>query len=288
MGRQVTFRMAEPDAELLEEEIRGRSGVVLPYRFDEAVIRPVSTIDWRVSGSFRWLARQSDISAVNLKYVDTLEEWVINDMSSPVVELSGGGWTRDTIGTARLFFDTHHFAEDGQWIQHGDDFIEWAQALLTFVRRRFVRNPALSCYDGPSAFALWLERGEEAEWKEPAAVHKEGDIFAIPLQGGGWGVGVLAAKRDPFLLAWLLSHQFPHLPSADELESLSAPVLTVRGVDDGALRRGRWPVVGNIDHFSENPWALPERPSEEAVLIPSETVDPRLVEKELFRLLAQS
>lgn len=90
--------------------------------------------------------------------------------------------------------------------------------------------------------------------------YREGSWFAVPLQGGGHAVGVVA-RRAPagrIMLAYMFGPKRDALPSLAELETLR-PEQAVRRLRTGdmALLNERWPMLGDSEHWDRDAWPMP-------------------------------
>lgn len=90
---------------------------------------------------------------------------------------------------------------------------------------------------------------------------REGDWFAVPLEGGGFAVGMVARYRKgygPGLFAYFFGPRRLAVPSIEELTSLGpgnaihSCVLSYLGLVDGA-----WPVIGQAGAWNPDRWPLP-------------------------------
>lgn len=90
--------------------------------------------------------------------------------------------------------------------------------------------------------------------------YREGSWFAVPLQGGGHAVGVVA-RRAPagrIMLAYMFGPKRDVLPSLDELDTLR-PEQALRRLRTGdmALLNERWPMLGDSEHWQRDEWPMP-------------------------------
>ena len=90
--------------------------------------------------------------------------------------------------------------------------------------------------------------------------YREGSWFAVPLQGGGHAIGVVA-RRAPagrIMLAYMFGPKRDALPSLAELETLR-PEQAVRRLRTGdmALLNERWPMLGDSEHWNRDAWPMP-------------------------------
>jgi hypothetical protein len=90
--------------------------------------------------------------------------------------------------------------------------------------------------------------------------YHEGTWFALPLEGGGFGVGVVAraAPKGRILLAYLFGPKRGTVPTLAQVEGLKAQdaVLAVR-ISDLGLIRGGWPIIGHSESWQRSGWPMP-------------------------------
>lgn len=89
---------------------------------------------------------------------------------------------------------------------------------------------------------------------------QEGTWFALPLQQGGYSVGVVARKqrRGGILLAYFFGRRWDAPPSLDDVRT-EPPNTAIRvlRVGDLGLRNGRWHVIGFDPMWRREDWPIP-------------------------------
>jgi len=93
----------------------------------------------------------------------------------------------------------------------------------------------------------------------------EGDVIAIPLPKGGYGLGVVSAvpKTRRSLLwisfVWWFGPKWDHVPTIDEVPALKAEDKCLFGlVVMKYVHTGKWPVVGRLPGYNPSQWPMPE------------------------------
>ncbi len=90
--------------------------------------------------------------------------------------------------------------------------------------------------------------------------YREGTWFAVPLEGGGFGVGIVArvAPKGRIILAYFFGPKQGTVPTLTQVEELKAQdaVLTIR-VSDLGLVRGAWPIIGQSERWQRSEWPMP-------------------------------
>lgn len=93
----------------------------------------------------------------------------------------------------------------------------------------------------------------------PELPYDEGDLFAVPLPGGGYAVGVVARMdRKGVLLAYFFgprSERLPPLPHLGEVRALDA--ILVQRLGDVGLVDGDWPIIGHLPSWRREEWPMP-------------------------------
>lgn len=90
--------------------------------------------------------------------------------------------------------------------------------------------------------------------------YAEGDWFAVPLEGGGFALG-LAARVNPKggVLGFFFGPKLVELPaSVEHLDSIDAQdALLIGRFGDLGLISGRWPVIGSLPTWDRASWKPP-------------------------------
>jgi len=90
--------------------------------------------------------------------------------------------------------------------------------------------------------------------------YKEGDWFAVPLTGGGYGSGLIARspKRGKVLLGYFFGPRRSELPDiADLLRLTPEQAVLVEQFGDLSLIRKEWPILGSTPDWDRRRWPMP-------------------------------
>jgi hypothetical protein len=89
--------------------------------------------------------------------------------------------------------------------------------------------------------------------------YKVGDWFAVPLTGGGFGLGLVArANPGGVVLGYFFGPRRESTPSLAECCNLRENTATmVQMFGDLGLRQGRWPILGRCDSWDPSQWPMP-------------------------------
>ena len=88
--------------------------------------------------------------------------------------------------------------------------------------------------------------------------YSEGDWFAIPLEKGGWAVGLIARGPRRLLLGYFFGPRRHTLPSiADILDLRPENAILVCQFGDLGLVTNRWSILGKQADWNRADWPLP-------------------------------
>jgi Immunity protein 26 len=95
----------------------------------------------------------------------------------------------------------------------------------------------------------------------PEPTYREGDWFAVPLRGGGFGAVIIARampSKEGVLLGYFFGPRHDSAPTLDELGALSASdVALVERFGDLGILDGTWLLVGHTDRWDRGAWPTP-------------------------------
>ena len=90
--------------------------------------------------------------------------------------------------------------------------------------------------------------------------YREGAWFAVPLRGGGYGVGVVArmAPTGRVLTGYFFGPKRAEAPSLDELRRARPDqAVLVQRFGDLHLVDEKWPILGYLDDWRRDDWPMP-------------------------------
>jgi hypothetical protein len=90
--------------------------------------------------------------------------------------------------------------------------------------------------------------------------YKEGDWFAVPLDDGGYALGLAArVSRGGIVLGYFFSPRYENVPSAADSFGLTpSNAIDVCMFGDLGLLHGKWPVICQSPQWRRDAWPLPE------------------------------
>ena len=126
MGHQVNFFLTPTDAAQLALQLR-----TLGERWGLLLVQP------------------DLLTQVILDHVATQRYWSVDQLTSPVIEFSPGGFFDKGLREGRLYYVDGLYGPDGQWQHKPEAFRKWAKSVLAKTRRVLKRRG--SWYVGPDA-----------------------------------------------------------------------------------------------------------------------------------------
>ena len=147
MGRQVIFLAAAGDIDMLGRHLQSAGAVFVPHRTRSSDIAARLDFPAQDAGLLPWVVRPDDVHSLSRWYVEQQGDWVIDRFACPLVEVHRGS-VDDPNNHGRVYFDTV-IQRDGQWVEAPSEFLDWAETILRWVRRHFVRDAERRLYIGP-------------------------------------------------------------------------------------------------------------------------------------------
>lgn len=87
--------------------------------------------------------------------------------------------------------------------------------------------------------------------------YAESDVFAVPLEQGGYGICVVARRRGPIFLGYFFDPKYAEVPTLELMQlSPKCPILAAM-CGDLDIIEGNWPKVGTIRPWSRAEWPIP-------------------------------
>jgi hypothetical protein len=88
--------------------------------------------------------------------------------------------------------------------------------------------------------------------------YKQGTYFAVPLRGGGYGIGVVARAKKACILGYFFGPRREFIPKLDEVLMLEPnSAVSVLRVGDLGLVKGEWPIIGEAKSWKQENWPMP-------------------------------
>jgi hypothetical protein len=151
-GRQVNFLALPGDIALIEHQIAKTGGVLLTSYPEGPAPQVVETIQRPPYPHYGALATLSGLlGQVHVRYIEPQRHHIVDRTTSPVVEIDQA-LRADGPSEGRLYFKPQAFV-GREWIPFDPTFVEWADSLLSWARRRFTYDREHQIYEGPDALA---------------------------------------------------------------------------------------------------------------------------------------
>ena len=138
------------DRDALWRYLREIGGTALAYFHKTATPTALPGLAELENVPIAWLVREADIDQVSMIEIPSRGYWIVDQMNSPVIELSGGRSELDSTSCGRMYYMSRHL-QDGAWADFDTGFVAFGEALWKWVRRSFVRDARLGCWCGPEA-----------------------------------------------------------------------------------------------------------------------------------------
>ena len=90
--------------------------------------------------------------------------------------------------------------------------------------------------------------------------YKEGDWFGVPLESGGYAVGLIARARrsGKALFGYFFGPKREQLPGMDDFRDLTLKdAILIGRFGDLGLYTGEWPIIGHSEPWNRNAWPMP-------------------------------
>jgi hypothetical protein len=150
MGRQVRFRAAPADIEMLEAFLLANGARFIPWRADTPQVTPVDTLQPPDGSPEPYIVRERDLASVHRYFVESQGSWLADQSATPMLDFSRGRLDHDPMSYGRLHFESHVQRDEG-WVPVPADFARWADRILGWIRRKFTYNRNEQLYYGPGA-----------------------------------------------------------------------------------------------------------------------------------------
>lgn len=159
MGRQVQLSVLREDIEGLLAHIKSQHGVVLVQRddFHSAAVKPLESLPASANETLI-LWNQELLPQLKRKHISREtggNYYRVDVLAEPVLEFGAsflGEWCgKPSLTQGRIY---------GIFGNKSQEFVQWYEQIVRFIRGAFMRNPAsLSGYVGPAAYKWFLQGG---------------------------------------------------------------------------------------------------------------------------------
>lgn len=88
--------------------------------------------------------------------------------------------------------------------------------------------------------------------------YKEGDWFAVPLEGGGYALGLIARMKHKGILGYFFGPRYSELPTLSDAAAQEPSRAMERLIfGDLSLLNQEWPVIGALPRWDRSNWPMP-------------------------------
>ncbi|MEZ4297826.1 MAG: hypothetical protein R3B70_22915 [Polyangiaceae bacterium] len=139
MGHQANFYATPTDiAELQERIAKLEPMAILHSRSPTATPRVLPSLRFEENSQaflHYYLVREGDFDKVVTEYVPTQGYWSIEELFSPVVELSSCFFDGNILRQGRVYYKDGFYGPDGLWVDKPEPFRTWAKAVLRHTKK---------------------------------------------------------------------------------------------------------------------------------------------------------
>jgi len=139
MGKQVTFFLHSDDQLDFDLHLKSFGDVLLiPYFHYENTIATIeNTLVEKIlkNGNRTYLIQPENFGDIELEPLEKFEYQLVKDQKLPVLHFDKSLNNDKSIFRGRLYFQPK-FMEDGEWKSKPDDFVKWADKIISSTRRK--------------------------------------------------------------------------------------------------------------------------------------------------------
>ncbi len=89
-----------------------------------------------------------------------------------------------------------------------------------------------------------------------------GDLFAVPLKSGGYGIGVIARMKKgrgaKSIVGYFFDLKLDNIPEPSDLSDIGhSQVRYITQFGDLGLHEDRWPIIGPMPNWDQEDWPMP-------------------------------
>ena len=87
---------------------------------------------------------------------------------------------------------------------------------------------------------------------------KEGDVFAVPLRQGGYGIGLVAREHKTLTLGYFFKKIYSSVPDDIDITDINKwEVVLIGKFSSMGIENGEWPLIKIIPDYNRNEWPIP-------------------------------
>jgi hypothetical protein len=161
MGNQINFFLTPSDFEAAICRImQCEKFVILHWKSNTPQPNIIPNFDIEVNGKPLlqfYLARREDLGVIQMRHVPDQNYWAIDDLRSPVIELTRCYFDRHKLRRGRVYLKDFYFNNSGIKMTKSVLFTKWSKRVLAAMRKTLKLDPKLRAYIGPDTL-LWMKR----------------------------------------------------------------------------------------------------------------------------------
>lgn len=87
---------------------------------------------------------------------------------------------------------------------------------------------------------------------------KEGDVFAVPLRQGGYGIGLIAREHKTITLGYFFKKNYLSVPEEVDVAGINKwEVALIGKFSTMGIENGEWPLLKTTFKFNREQWPIP-------------------------------
>ncbi len=154
MGHQVLFYLSPADSFKFESELASIEVSVIVHGQSRGPYPKVVDLSEARTWLFTYLVRRVDLDSVLTKHVPTQGYWIIDELRSPVIEITRCYYDGQLLRRGRFYYNDAYYDDAGQPCGKSPGFSDWAKKVLSKARRILTYNKQLGAYVGEEAIQL--------------------------------------------------------------------------------------------------------------------------------------
>jgi hypothetical protein len=87
---------------------------------------------------------------------------------------------------------------------------------------------------------------------------KEGDLFAVPLGEGGYGIGLVTREHKQVTMGYFFKKFYQSIPTEIDAGDINKwEVIFIGQFSPWGIKEGKWPLLAAAFKFDRNEWPIP-------------------------------
>ncbi len=103
------------------------------------------------SSLLTYIARPTDRDSIRFREIPSRNEWAVEVLFSPVIELQGCFMDESILRIGRMFYEDGFYSQNDSWVNKHDNFLKWAKDIFSLTKSVFRYDKSHMAYIGPDA-----------------------------------------------------------------------------------------------------------------------------------------